>query len=119
LKPTREAPLALTVEQRSEFPKSDSGFRTTTEGKATMIAERTEAEPEKLPQVPPAPGSPEPATRTAPVTPAPEETPPAPEETEESTTTEPPPPDTEPPPPDTGPPEQDGERGPAEQQGPS
>lgn len=77
-KPTEQNPLALTVDQESGFPKSDSGFEITTE-KAELTA--VETEPGKTtPATEPVPESsvpttdPGPVTETEPVTPTTETT---------------------------------------------
>ena len=79
LKPTKEAPLALTVDQRSKFPRTASGFQITTE-KARMVAAETQpgAGPSGT-EPAPGPGTREPArdqrpaTNTVPPGPAPEQ----------------------------------------------
>ncbi|MEO3782650.1 hypothetical protein ABGB12_04935 [Actinocorallia sp. B10E7] len=64
LKPTAQKPLALTVDQKSGFPKSDSGFKVTTQ-KAELTAVEAEPGGETSPTGP-LPGTPGPGTESGP-----------------------------------------------------
>ena len=64
LKPTAQKPLALTVDQKSGFPKSDSEFRVTTQ-EAELTAVEAEPGGETSPTGP-LPGTPGPGTESGP-----------------------------------------------------